>query len=147
MPTWGVNSRGTELMDLSKIPLFAQLKGKMAWLSQRQKVLAENIANADTPGYVPRDLKPVDFSREIAAVERKLKVASTRQGHITPKVPNAQFRSDEQREPYEIAPAGNAVVLEEQMMKVAETQIDYQMMTSIYKKNIGFIKLAIGKRR
>ena len=86
-------------MDLSKIPLFAQLKGKMAWLSQRQKVLAENIANADTPGYVPRDLKPVDFSREIAAVQRKLKVASTRQGHITPKVPSAQFRSDEQREP------------------------------------------------
>ena len=74
-------------------------------------------------------------------------MSSTRQGHITPKVPNAQFRSDEQREPYEIAPAGNAVVLEEQMMKVAETQIDYQMMTSIYKKNIGFIKLAIGKRR
>ena len=134
-------------MDLAKIPIFAQLKEKMAWLTQRQKVLAENIANADTPGYVPKDLKPVDFSREVSAVQRKLKIASTRQGHISPKVSTAQFRAAEQRDPYEIAPAGNAVVLEEQMMKVAETQIDYQMMTSIYKKNIGFIKMAIGKRR
>jgi flagellar basal-body rod protein FlgB len=134
-------------MDLDKIPLFAQLKGKMAWLTQRQKILAENIANADTPGYVPKDLKQVDFSRKVASAQRKLVVASTRQGHISPKVSSAQFRTNEQRDPYEVAPAGNAVVLEEQMMKVAETQIDYQMMTSIYKKNIGFIKMAIGKRR
>ncbi|MDA0262199.1 MAG: flagellar basal body rod protein FlgB [Proteobacteria bacterium] len=133
-------------MDLSKIPLFAQLKGKMDWLTQRQRVLAENIANADTPGYVPKDLKPIDFSRQVAAAERKLKVASTRSGHIRPKISNAQFRSNEQRDPYEVAPAGNAVVLEEQMIKVAETQIDYQLMTSIYKKNLGFFKMALGKR-
>ena len=66
-------------MDLAKIPLFAQLKGKMAWLVQRQKILAENIANADTPGYVPKDLKQVDFSRQVAAAQRKIRVASTRE--------------------------------------------------------------------
>ena len=119
----------------------------MAWLVQRQKILAENIANADTPGYVPKDLKQVDFSRQVAAAQRKIRVVSTREGHTSPKVSNASFRANEQRDPYEIAPAGNAVVIEEQMMKVAETQIDYQMMTSIYKKNIGFIKMALGKRR
>ena len=144
---WVVISRGAKFMDLAKIPLFAQLKGKMAWLVQRQKILAENIANADTPGYVPKDLKQVDFSRQVAAAQRKIRVVSTREGHTSPKVSNASFRANEQRDPYEIAPAGNAVVIEEQMMKVAETQIDYQMMTSIYKKNIGFIKMALGKRR
>ncbi|MHA1152522.1 MAG: flagellar basal body protein, partial [Alphaproteobacteria bacterium] len=35
----------------------------MEWLSQRQKVLADNIANADTPNYQPRDLNPSEFQR------------------------------------------------------------------------------------
>ena len=49
------------IMDLSKIPLFTMLTERMAWLNKRQAVLAQNIANADTPGYKPKDPAPVDF--------------------------------------------------------------------------------------
>ncbi len=38
-------------MDLNKVSLFGMMKQRLAWLGQRQEVLAQNIANADTPGY------------------------------------------------------------------------------------------------
>jgi len=45
--------------------LFHLLGQRMDWLGQRQKVLAQNIANADTPDYVPHDLKPQEFRRMV----------------------------------------------------------------------------------
>src|SRR5262245_53224629 len=48
-------------MDLNRLPLFSLLAQKMNWLGERQKVLAQNVANADTPGYAPVDLKAFDF--------------------------------------------------------------------------------------
>ncbi len=56
-------------MELDKIALFGLVKKRLAWLAQRQEVLAKNIANADTPGYKPRDLKAFDFKQ---LVSRKL---------------------------------------------------------------------------
>ena len=48
-------------LNLPDIPIFSILRERMAWLNQRQSVLSENVANADTPGFVARDLKPLDF--------------------------------------------------------------------------------------
>ena len=56
----------------------------------------------------------------------------------------ANFASAKMKKPYEIAPAGNAVVLEEQMMKIAETQIDYELTTILYRKNVHLLKMALG---
>ena len=53
-------------MDLNGIPLFSLINGRMSWLSARQSVLAENVANGDTPNFVARDLKPVDFQSMLA---------------------------------------------------------------------------------
>ena len=50
-------------MDLSQIPLFAALSKRMSWLADRQAVLAQNVANADTPGYAARDLREPDFRK------------------------------------------------------------------------------------
>ena len=44
-------------MDVSDIPLFAMLKSKLSYTTQRQQVIAQNVANADTPGFAPRDLE------------------------------------------------------------------------------------------
>ncbi len=46
-----------------KINLFALISRRMDWLSQRQRVLAHNIANSDTPDFVPRDLDEKSFKR------------------------------------------------------------------------------------
>ena len=48
-------------VNMSDMPLLAMLKQRMSWLSARQNVLAQNVANADTPGYTARYLKPINF--------------------------------------------------------------------------------------
>ena len=50
-------------MSLPEIPLLGILRERMSWLSARQNVLSQNVANADTPGYSAVDLKPVDFEK------------------------------------------------------------------------------------
>ena len=133
-------------MDLNKIPLFAALTKKMAWLNQRQKVLAQNIANSDTPGYRPKDLKELTFREMVGSANRALIPKATNAGHI--QIGSASgYRVRAETQPFESAPGGNAVILEEQMMKVQENQIDYELTTNLYKKHIGMLKTALGRRQ
>ena len=48
-------------MDIANIPLLGMLRERMSWLTARQDTLAQNVANADSPGYLARDLKPISF--------------------------------------------------------------------------------------
>src|SRR3546814_19942304 len=97
--------------------------------------------------YVPHDLKPQEFRR---MVERQaaatLQPAATRPGHIQTSSLRADARSVEQKERYETAPSGNAVVMEEQLIKVAQTQSDYNAITNLYKKQVAMMKLALRGR-
>lgn len=131
----------------AKPGLLSLLGKRMDWLGQRQKVLAQNIANADTPDYVPRDLKPQEFRR---MVERHLPAtltpAATRPGHIQTSASGAEARSVEQKERYETAPSGNAVIAEEQLIKVAQTQNDFNAITNLYKKQVAMVKMALRGR-
>ncbi|HYD30414.1 MAG TPA: flagellar basal body rod protein FlgB [Azospirillaceae bacterium] len=139
-------------MDLKNLGIFKLMHQKMQWLTQRQEVLAENVANADTPGYKPRDLVPFDFKSAIRDSERN-GIALTRtdgehiagEGTTTRRTSDWANRSLMERKPYETSPSGNAVVLEEQMTKVAETAMDYQMVTNLYKKHVGLIKTALSR--
>jgi len=127
--------------------IFSLLGKRMEWLGQRQKVLAQNIANADTPDYVPHDLKAQEFSR---MVERQylpmLKPAATQNGHIQSSNLRSDKRSVEQKERYETAPSGNAVILEEQLINVAQTQNDYNAITNLYRKQVAMMKMALRGR-
>lgn len=136
-------------MTTENLGLFQAIGAKMGYLDHRQKVLAQNVANADTPGYRPRDLTEVDFG---TVMERSLdnrwavRPATTQAGHMPEpnKVEDADNR--EQRITYDVAPAGNAVILEEQMVKTAETTMDYNLMTTLYQKNLGLIRTALGSQ-
>ena len=136
-------------MDLNKIPVFAALTKRMTWLNQRQKVLADNIANADTPGFAPRDLNELDFRKELSRSNRtsmRMDVSSAR--HIVPKGVDRselQFGTKPQKDVYERSPDGNSVVLEQQLMKVTETKMDYELMTNLYRKHMGMLKTALGR--
>jgi flagellar basal-body rod protein FlgB len=135
-------------MDLSKLPLFAMASKRMAWLARRQEVLSQNVANADTPSFVPHDLKAQDFRAMLKATQPATHVAMARtdSGHIPARQDAAKFRDQKSKETFEEAPSGNSVVLEEQLMKVSETQTDFRMATSLYHKHIGMIKDALGRR-
>ena len=127
--------------------IFSLLGKRMDWLGQRQTVLAQNIANADTPDYVPHDLKPQEFRRMI---ERQamptMKPEATRAGHIQSTSLSAEHRSVEQKERYETAPSGNAVVIEEQLINVAKTQNDFNAITNLYRKQVAMMKMALRGR-
>lgn len=133
-------------MNLNKLPIFALITQRMAWLAQRQQVLAENIANADTPGYRPRDLTAKSFRAMLQARLPSLGVKLTQQGHIMPTRSGGAFRAELASGSIMTAPSGNAVILEEQMIKVSETQSAYRLATNLYRKHVSMIKAAIGRR-
>jgi flagellar basal-body rod protein FlgB len=133
-------------MSVTDLPLFSVLKSRMRWLEERQKVLAENVANADTPRYRTRDLKQLDFNAELnATVQAQVRLAATAPGHIGAPASETSAYPQGPRGGFETKPSGNAVVLEEEMMKVAQTQMDHQTVTSLYARGLALIKTAIGK--
>jgi flagellar basal-body rod protein FlgB len=132
-------------MDLANLPLFSAITRKMNWLTNRQSVLAENVANVDTPQYKAADLRPLDFRSELAHVQGKLQPVSTDPGHLDGTVPPGPPAGEQAVDPIERDINGNTVSIEEEMMKVSETMADYQLMTSLYKKQIGMIKEALGR--
>jgi flagellar basal-body rod protein FlgB len=130
-------------MPVTDLPLFSALKNRMYWLNERQRVLAENVSNADTPGYRGRDLKQLDFNDALKA-SGAMKIATTDPGHIGGGAGN-RFATDN-RGGFETTPRGNAVVLEDEMLKVAQTQMDHLAATALYSRSIGLIKTALGRR-
>jgi flagellar basal-body rod protein FlgB len=130
-----------------KLSIFDVLARRMAWLGQREQILAQNVANADTPDYVPQDLKHGPFARLLARGLAPVQPAATHPNHLRGAQGRAErpAESEDQRERFETAPSGNAVVLEEQLIKVAETQMDYQTMTNLYRKHMQMIRMALGR--
>ena len=122
--------------------LMQALKQRMHWHQSRQKVLAENVANADTPGFRPHDLKAFDAGGGNSGVA----LALTNPGHMGPSGQRGGFDSDKHRR-FEVTPSGNGVNLEDEMMRVAQNQADYQLAASLYSKGLGLMKIAIGKGR
>ena len=123
----------------------------MFWHETRQRLLAENVANGDTPGYRVRDLEKPDFSQLArAAATRKLQLIpatmTTNPAHIsTAMAPALNSENSGTEAQFEVTPQGNAVVLEEEMMKVTANQLDYQAATSLYSKTLGLFRIAIGR--
>ena len=130
-------------MPISDIPIFSMLRTRMQWHQERQRVLAENVSNADTPRFRPRDLKPLDFGREVRSAAQ-LTLASTDPA-LTASSGGGAFATDRPGK-YEVRPAGNAVNLEDEMMKVAGNQMDYQAAISLYSRSMGLFRTAMGKR-
>jgi flagellar basal-body rod protein FlgB len=135
-------------MNLDAIPLFAMLKNRMTYLGGREKVLSENIANASTPAYAPHDLKPFSFQAAMTQQASSMPagaLAQTQAGHM-PLTKKQQSRAssmkDKTASDSEITLDGNGVVLEEQMIKLNETQTSYDAAISFYQKSMGLLKLA-----
>jgi flagellar basal-body rod protein FlgB len=130
-------------MDFSKIPLFSAMTRRMTWLGQRQQVLAQNIANADTIGYTAQDLKEPAFNDVLRGVRSGVTLATTAPRHIGGAgagAPVVERAPDTER-----TTTGNSVVLEDQMMKVSKTAMDFQLTTNLYRKHLAMIKTALGR--
>ena len=130
-------------MPISDIPILSMLRTRMQWHQERQRVLAENVANADTPFYRARDLAPPNFE---SLVQRtgSLTMARTDPGHMGPAGGDSQFAEDRSSH-YEIRPRGTAVSHEDEMLKLAGNQMDYDAAASIYTHSLSLIKTAVGR--
>jgi flagellar basal-body rod protein FlgB len=132
-------------MKMSNLSLFQMARTQMDWLGDRQALLAQNIANADTPSYRAKDLKGLDFSRELRDI-RPIALKGTASQHLQSTMDRPDFRTERLRgrEVYEVNPNKNGIVLEEQMIKVSDTQMQYQLASNIYQKNMTMLRTAIG---
>lgn len=131
-------------MNLPDVPLLSMLRERMTWLHQRQDTLSQNVANADTPGYVARDLKPLDFENALGGAQRGSTMMTTNVRHISLSQSHGGQFEDHETPDQEASPNGNAVSLETQMIKVSETQAEFQAAANLYAKAMTMMKTAIG---
>ena len=132
-------------MDLNGVPLFSLLTDRMSWLSARQSVLAENVSNADTPNYVARDLKPRDFENLVSGQNSGTSLALTNVRHIDVRAASNPFEVED-AEGEGGKPTGNVVSVEQEMIKLSDTQIQYQTATNLYQKAVNMFRTALGGR-
>ena len=146
-------------MNITDIPLFSMLRNRLGYLSDRQNVIAENIANANTPDFVARDVKPFSFDAHMtganatgmggAGAGGQLAAAApvmTRPGHMAGTVrkstnDQAYGKAVKARDS-EVTLDGNGVVLEEQMLKLTETRMEYDAAIGFYQKSMGLLRMA-----
>jgi flagellar basal-body rod protein FlgB len=154
----GAKNRKDQVMGITDTPFFNVLRERMGFLNERQKLLAENVANASTPKYVPRDLDNRAFADAIArqmpqarsglagaAPLSPVKMAATRAGHLDGGAPAAGSGRAIKTPDSEVTLDGNAVVLEEQMIKVADTRMNYDAALGLYQKGLQLMRLASRK--
>ncbi len=128
-------------MPITDIPILSMLRTRMQWHQDRQRILAENVANADTPDYRPRDLAPPNFQE--ALMEPAVALVRTDANHIAGVGDGSRF-ADANDLRYEVRPGGNAVNSEDEMMKVASNQMDFDAVAALYSRSLALIKLAVG---
>jgi flagellar basal-body rod protein FlgB len=139
-------------MNLLDSPYFGLLRERLDLLGQRQRMIAENIANASTPGYVPRDVDMGAFERmvssqagRVAGGGQSVRLAATHAGHMVPGGAGghqASRVSVVSRADSETTMDGNAVVLEEQTMRAAQNRMDYEASLALYQKGLQLMRMA-----
>ncbi len=127
-------------MDPSRLPLFDLAEQRLAWTDRRQEVLAQNIANLNTPHWQTKDLRP--FAQALAGAAAPT-LARTNPGHLAGTQDTAA-QSLLTPQPGAHQPDGNTVSLDEQLTRVADTATAQQIATTLYKKYLSMFSLALG---
>ena len=133
-------------MDITSIPLFAMLRGRMNYFTERQRLVAENIANSETPGYRPQDLTPFKFSVSGGGAESPTVMAVTNPAHMRPTGAEATaaergFRIQRRADSVTTLD-GNQVSLEDEVMRMADSRMNYEAAIGFYQKSMAMIRTA-----
>lgn len=128
-------------MDLLQTNIFSLAERRLAWTDRRQELLSRNIANADTPGWRPSDLAP--FAATLAGLRPGPALARTGPSHLTGTLESAPPGGA--AKPAQVAPDGNAVVIEDELTKVADTQGAQAIAANLYSKYMSFFRIALGR--
>ncbi len=131
-------------MDIDKITLSDMAMAKLDWASKRARVIAQNVANADTPGYKAQDLDKFTFKDALRAAT-SVAVARTHPQHLKGTIPEQSRFVVRKIKTSEESPDGNNVVLEEQMQKISDAKGAYSTAVTLMSAEDRLMKLAIGK--
>lgn len=123
-----------------------KLAGAMAsHAAHRQGLIAENLANADTPGYHARDLE--SFATVATRTTQNASVMkATRPEHIGFTDTMAGFAVEDSAVFSAESPNGNTVSIDDQMMRSAALKVDHDLALGIYSKSLQILRLGLGRR-
>jgi flagellar basal-body rod protein FlgB len=109
-------------------------------------LLAENVANAETPGYRGRDLAAFAFKEHMSNLSvPQITTTTTNSAHVAATGTQADGFGTRKLNSFEITPEGNGVTLEDEMMKVTSNQMDYQAATTLYTRSLKILRTALGR--
>jgi flagellar basal-body rod protein FlgB len=131
-------------VDLANTPFFGMLRARLDQLSERQRLIAENIANASTPGYRPRDIDTAGFERMLASAaggRGGVTLVRTNPGHMGGGGGSGTTQIVT-RDDSETTIDGNAVVLEEQMARAADARMQFETGIALYQKGLELVRMA-----
>lgn len=124
-----------------KLELTRMAQALAAHSGSRMSVIAQNVANADTPGYKAQDLPSFDkvFAAESGAMR------ATRPGHLT--AASGGMALVPERGPGRESPNGNSVSLEGEMVKSVEARQSHDMALAIYRATSDVLRASLGRQR
>jgi len=121
--------------------MMALAERRLGWLDRRQAVLAQNVANADTPRYRPRDV--MSFRQHLAG-QLGPTLARTQAGHLGP-ARGQQAGAQPDRGVAEAAPDGNAVSLDREAIRIAETDTAHALAMAVHRSFMGMFRMTLGR--
>ena len=126
--------------------LLSGIAGAMKHLAARQRVVAGNVANSETPGFKARDLAAPDFAGlvdgRVARPQVRMTSGVTALGA---RGGDGTGRMIADTDVGEVKPDGNNVTLEDQLLKMGQVQADFAAMTNLYRKQQALMRTALGK--
>jgi flagellar basal-body rod protein FlgB len=125
------------------LTIFRMAHAMASHAGTRQAVIAQNIANADTPGYRAADVTPF---REIVANSTGSAMRATRERHLNASGTAATPRILQAAADGQANPNGNGVSLEEQMLNAVEVKRQHDRAIAIYKSTLGILRTSLGRR-
>ncbi|MBQ8465785.1 MAG: flagellar biosynthesis protein FlgB [Alphaproteobacteria bacterium] len=130
-------------MDMFGLSIVSLTKNKLDYLSEKQKVVATNIANANTPGYLAKDVEEPDFSAQVQRSIAASQMTVTNPKHIvSAPSQNSRFRVVTPKPDTALTIDGNGVVLEEQLNEASKTKAEYEKALTIYNKYKSMLQTA-----
>jgi flagellar basal-body rod protein FlgB len=124
----------------------ALIDEKIRYATQRQVVLAQNVANIDTPNYKAQDLKAPDFRKILAESTSTLAVTRTNPAHLNAVPHHDSYRVVPREATAELKPNGNNVSLETEMQAVAQNQADHQLAIGLDHSMDKLFKIILGQQ-
>lgn len=132
-------------MPFNDIPVFKALAQRLTTLSFRQGLLAQNLANIQTPHQKAIDIDPKALSGSSQGFKHIIELKKTNAKHISSQNQTSSngLKITTSKDKDQVTIQGNNIALDDQLQKVEETRLAHQVATMLYRKNHDLIRTAL----